>query len=602
MRPLQRIYFLFVIYLCTKQAEFQNKADDSMYGETGNSKHELELVNKEGITEPSNPHEHLRVSVSNILGKDSTLKKKIDTMDSDIGNLMNKISKMKRKITLNNLEKSREEIHQLEDTDEDIEKNRVQLFKKLLGKKVLSHITRDIYKKKFFNFVRDYKAERMEIPEEVRARLERKKGKTPERGEKGTPTSEEHETEETSDLTYTEVQYLTNEEEATLEKRVFEMSNKEVSKKFFFILRKQNLLLPKYFELSSYKSAFNGLVLTRFLFKKSNSQKFLHNLLKSFFYCKISLTKDSSGYARVIKVSKILTKSAGKFANSDQATLAELKSQSYQYLKDNSHKNFGFTFDLYQRFNRDINAFTEFIENLKFFFGQVLTEGGMATSRDAMDPVDQVMFTGMRLERVIKKNFSRFNAIKDHLAEYVEQVYRGVFRIDCDVRDMMAFYRLLPRFHLVYSKIHDRLVELRDPVIEYYKEKIVELLFHWQQHTQKVLEVFNIIMLWTIQAKFIFELPGTFSQNLRFKYTMIVRSVETWLDITTVAQNFQMTSDLILDSYLAQYQELRDVFAGLEDYINLKIPFDIPVIKKDSVWLQGFGIICMMLLLLLQFP
>jgi hypothetical protein len=250
--------------------------------------------------------------------------------------------------------------------------------------------------------------------------------------------------------------------------------------------------------------------------------------------------------------------------------------------KIQTKKKFGMNFIIYNKFNKDFNSFCELIENMNFYFGQILTDSGLDKSNNLNDSQVIIDNTGMELEGIIKKYYKTYNEIKDRIEVYVEDLHKAFESIDCDIRDLMYFFRLLPRFHLIYKKIYEKLKDQNDSVIEYYKEKIVEILYNWQNYNGETFKYFSMMIFWTIQAESLFELPFSITRNKDFKYTMIVRSVEVWLELTSFAQNFQMNSDLMLDNYVNIYDELKIVFEGLESYMNLKIPFKIPEIERSS--------------------
>lgn len=538
-----------------------------------------------------------------ILDENKELNEVIGQRTERINNLMNDISNLKRgqKFDDKNNGKSKKEMEVIINNDEEVSKKRLQLLEQIIARKKLKQVTHDIRKMKFFN-VEDAKV----MPKKQKER--ESKNEYDLAIEESSSQSEEYVMEENHEEFDTQRENLTAEEEQQLQETLFKMNDLQVQEKFNKITKKKNLYMPAYLQLSSYDIAFNGLIMARHLYKKKNVNTYLKNTLMQYYYCKIHLKKDGSTYNRVIRVNKkfkaqLLKDQTFRKAMKDNDVIdyggvdtdIRHKEDSDAPAVANSadkKKQFGLNFHLLKQFNSDFNNFCELIENMNFYFGQILTETGLAKSKDVHDAQETINAAGTRLENVIRKYYKRYNDIKDNMESYIERLYRAIEVIDCDVRDMMSFYLLLPRFHLVYKKIYRSLKSNDNSVIIYYRDKIVEILYKWQTYNSEIFKYFSILSFWAIMAEGIFELSNSITQNIDFKYTMLERSIEVWLDMTTLAQSLQMNSDLMLESYATLYQELTVLFEGLEAYINLKIPFPIvPLSAKSSVNFLSYFIV-----------
>ena len=208
------------------------------------------------------------------------------------------------------------------------------------------------------------------------------------------------------------------------------------------------------------------------------------------------------------------------------------------------------------------------IDSINVLFGQVITDSKLDKSKTTLDPKEIVFKTGQKLEAIIVKYYKDFQNLKNRMENYLLIFEEAILKVDFNLRDLMSFYNLLPRFHLVYTRIYDNLKSNNNSIISFYRDKITEILYNWQKSNKKFFHFYSFFMFWIIYAESLFELPFNLTQNTEFKYTMIERTVESWLDTTTHSLQYKNDSDNLLFEYKNIFQDVKNVFDGLEEYAN----------------------------------
>jgi hypothetical protein len=259
----------------------------------------------------------------------------------------------------------------------------------------------------------------------------------------------------------------------------------------------------------------------------------------------------------------------------------KLREKSNVYNEENKKtKKFGFNFEKIEKFNQDFNSMTDLMESLNFIFGQTITDSKLDISHKVNDSQVVVYQTGQRLEAYILRYYKRFQELKNSIEKYIYDMEEAIRAVDCDVRDLMYFYYLLPRFRFIFSKMSNETYK-GDPIIMYYRDKVTEILFKWQTYNKDFFKYYSFFLFWFSFLEGIFEMPFGLNRNKQFKYTMIERTVESWMDATTLSQKFRSDSDTLISGYKDIFEELKLVFEGVEDYSSIKIPFDIVDIQAS---------------------
>ena len=384
---------------------------------------------------------------------------------------------------------------------------------------------------------------------------------------------------------------LTDEEEINLETEFRKMHGRDIDSKFETIINKKTLTYKSAIDVSFYEVAMRGLVLARFFYRRHHIVSFLEQTFKSYFYCTMSLTKKNGQIMHLVRINKPDKQQKAelrKVKNPMKLIGKERQKSKFYNSSVSKSKMFNFTYERFKKFNEDFNCLCELIDNMNYFIGRAITESKLDKSMNMIDPLPTVYNTGRKIESVILKYYDRFQELKNRLEDYIQVFEEAVHQVDCDVKDMMSFYSLLPRFHLVYTRIHSNLQNNENSVISFYRDKVTETLYKWQQSNKSFFHYFSFFLFWLSYAESIFELPFSLSINKDFKYTMIERSAESWLDTTTQSLKYRSDSDLLIMEYKDIFEDIRQIFEGVEEFASIKIPFGIIDINKFEIRLCSF--------------
>lgn len=174
------------------------------------------------------------------------------------------------------------------------------------------------------------------------------------------------------------------------------------------------------------------------------------------------------------------------------------------------------------------------------------------------------------LKRLRKKSMDAKN-----LFTKLDKDYGNIFihmnHTQCDVKDYMSFFNLLPRFLYVYKSLEEKFKESSDPYIKYATNLIKTLSFQWRERMNSMLKSMQFINFFITFSKMVFEMIQVSNDPLE-----ILKPLEVFLNLYNMNNfTFAAISNLRKD-FLDQYHQLRKVFHLLEKNFSLNsMPFPV---------------------------
>ena len=379
---------------------------------------------------------------------------------------------------------------------------------------------------------------------------------------------------------------LTLDEELRLEEYIRGLKGDRVDQEFEKMTQIKKLSIIAQNKTSNLDMAMQGLVFTRFFFKKHHISKVVETSFSDYYYCSVHIDKTQDFLARYIF-------KESQHANhelSDQQRLAFRNARgSLNHLKDprrkskdpsKSKKKYLMKYSLLKRFEESYDAFTGLISKINFLFGQRIKERETVNLNLGVAIQSLSTTTGDTFERIIKKYYSEFRKIRLNAENYMGDLTVGLNEISCDIRDMMAFYHVLPRFSVVYKHMHQMLQMKEDPIVNYYRDRIVQLLYDWQFTTRKYMKIYSLFNFWVVYLSAIFEMPFDMVHNHQLRIVLVQRAVLEWLDASDNVIKYRGELKSIMSRYEKKYLKIVNVFEGLEDHIGIRIPFSIQSLEE----------------------
>jgi hypothetical protein len=176
-------------------------------------------------------------------------------------------------------------------------------------------------------------------------------------------------------------------------------------------------------------------------------------------------------------------------------------------------------------------------------------------------------------------------------------IFVNMNHAQCDVKDYMNFFNLLPRFLYVYRNLQSEFTTLKNPYIKYATNLIKNLSFDWREKMNAMFKSVQFINFFIIYTKMVFELVQVSNDPLE-----IIKPLEGFLNLYNMNNyTFAAISNLRKD-FLSEYDDLKSVFYMLENNWGLNsMPFpvfdDHPELFESSslVKVSLFGVIMLWL-------
>lgn len=375
--------------------------------------------------------------------------------------------------------------------------------------------------------------------------------------------------------------YLEEDEQRQLIERVKSISRADIDKSILSLVA-EPLQNPKIFLQSPVDYQIEiGVILARYFHSKHNFKRELNNLV-GVLKCNLSFQTETKS----VPVQNTRTGKTGK--NTKQVTENVVLIERSRPLTRDSR--FQFKFETVQHFKRSFDWFcteiNHFLEPLKQVFADFKKDG--LASVDRKDPTS---FLGAKIEGKLRQHEGTFKKISESGFSASEHLMLLIGNIDCDLKDMMAFYDLLPRFFLLYRRMKPKLESYEDPVVGFYGEKLVEIHSRWLKANNDLFRLIGGFDVWLVLTQSLFRLPFSFSRGNRFKVSMIEAVSKTFMEFTLEKDNYRTAIKLILQVYREIYEDLKVFFEGVEEYLFIKVPFRFSKLAFSGRLLGGLVLI-----------
>lgn len=378
------------------------------------------------------------------------------------------------------------------------------------------------------------------------------------------------------------------EQQHVLIDKIKSMSKEAVEVSIKKLISKSSLNTQKFAESPVIKQLETGLVITRYFYIKKNFSKELLDLV-SFLRCNLSFKTEEKEYEAVTvssKSKKVLKKVKEPYVSIERDEPINTK---YQYRF--SYDVVGQFNDAYWEYCRQVDNFIEPMKNMLYDFKGRDSKGSEDLNLDS--------FLGKKIEKLIRENKKNFEEFGEKAFETSTEMLKVIKNIDCNLKDMMAFYQLLPRFFLLYRRMKDKLESMEDPVVMYYGEQLVEIHAKWLATNNELFGYIGSFNVWLILNQGLFKMPYSFPSDDFFKISMIEMMSKSMIELTLEKDRFRTAIRNVYLRYKDIYNSLKVFFEGIEEYLYIKVPFEFPQLgsKAHERNLPVFGFILGALLL-----
>ena len=187
--------------------------------------------------------------------------------------------------------------------------------------------------------------------------------------------------------------------------------------------------------------------------------------------------------------------------------------------------------------------------------------------------LEKTMISNDLLKKVKKRIVAAKEMFRNMDLHYGE-VFSDLTLMQCDMKDMMSFYHLLPRFVFVYKEILPEIKAGDDAYVKYWIKKLKDFSFNWRIKMKGLYKNLHFINFFMVLSKMFFDFITIITDPLELLpimdvymniYNMVIMSLSTIVDLR---------KNLIRD-----FKELKKYFDLIENNKNLvSMPF--PVFNK----------------------
>ena len=353
-------------------------------------------------------------------------------------------------------------------------------------------------------------------------------------------------------------------DQIALIEKIKSMSRDEVQDSISKMISKKSLNTKKFAESSVVNQLETSLTITRYFYSKKNPSKDLLDVV-GFLKCNLSFKTEEREYESYTITGR----------NKSKKVIKKLKEEIVSIERDSPIDpdfQYRFSYKVVSEFNESYVEYCRqvdnFIEPMKYMLKNFKQEDEMAL--DA--------YLGKKIEDLIRKNNENFKAFSNLAFETSTNMLENIQNIDCNLKDMMAFYDLLPRFFLLYKRMKEKLevVEDPDPIVLYYRDQLVEIHQSWLDTNNELFGYIGAFNTWLILNQGLFKMAYSFPSDDLFKINMMEMMAKSMIELTLEKDRYRTSIRNVLLKYKEIYNQIRDFFEGLEEYLYIKVPFDFP--------------------------
>lgn len=185
--------------------------------------------------------------------------------------------------------------------------------------------------------------------------------------------------------------------------------------------------------------------------------------------------------------------------------------------------------------------------------------------------VSEKLLLGEEVLKRLRKKSMDAKTLFTKLDKDYGNIFINMNRTQCDVKDYMSFYNLLPRFLYVYKSLEDKFKELSDPYIKYATNLIKTLSFQWRERMNAMFKSMQFINFFIIFSKMVFEMVQVSNDPLE-----ILKPLEVFLNLYNMNNHTFAAISNLRKEFLDQYHEVKKVFHLLEKNFSLNsMPFPV---------------------------
>lgn len=381
---------------------------------------------------------------------------------------------------------------------------------------------------------------------------------------------------------------LTDFEEYNLLEYLKNLKGDKVDREFEKMTERKKLTLLSQNRTSNQEMAKQGLVFTRYFFKKHHISKIVETLFKDNYYCSVHIDKTEDFFARYkfVKVKNVNHKMSElqrrSFENARPSLASVSISSRIHKSKESNKKKYLLNFRLLLKFENSYNSFTKLISKINFLFGQRIKEREKF-NEDANLPKQALQkVTGETFERIIKKYYREFREIRNEVEDFMPELSQGIEELSCDIKDMMAFYHVLRRFGVIYNGIEKMLREKNDPLVNYYRDRVVQVLHQWQLMMKQYMRIYSLFNFWLVYLGAIFEMPFDLVNHEDVRLVLVQRAVLEWLDASDLVIKYRAELEAVMNRFEKKFAQVVEIFDCLEEKIDLRIPYGINSLREEN--------------------
>jgi len=218
-----------------------------------------------------------------------------------------------------------------------------------------------------------------------------------------------------------------------------------------------------------------------------------------------------------------------------------------------------------------IKKLEEIMELFSNFYLEIVDQLPEKMHKSVNLVVSEKLILGEEVLKRLRKKSTEAKELFTKLDKEYGDIFVKLNHTQCDVKDYMNFFNLLPRFLYVYRNLQEEFKKLENPYIKYASNLIKNLSFDWRERMNSMFKSVQFINFFIIYTKMVFELVQVTNDPLE-----IIKPLEGFLNLYNMNNyTFAAISNLRKD-FLSEYDDLKSVFVLLENNWGLNtMPFPV---------------------------
>ena len=248
-----------------------------------------------------------------------------------------------------------------------------------------------------------------------------------------------------------------------------------------------------------------------------------------------------------------------------------------------------------------ITKLEEIMELFSIFYLEVVDLIPKKMHRAVELSASEKLLFGQEVYDKLKKKSQKANLLFEELNTNYGSVFLKMGNAQCDIKDYMNFFHLLPRFLYVYKnlrEIFETYPDIHDPYIKYSVKTFKNLTYDWKIRMNSTFKSMQFINFFIIFTKMLFELVAVSKDPVE-----LIKPLEVFMDLYNMS-NFTFSEiSKRRKEFLEDYEKLKKLFNLMENYRGLNsMPFPVFGVHAElfeSSILQKIGLTFWILILCL---